>query len=133
MQTQLDLGIVFVEYVNNLGHTNYWEAHAKVSRDFGRATLGATLAFSPAYPGQAGWSVYNEASAKYAVSQTWSVSLALGSQAIERGPNYVTWNFGPTYALTPSLSLDLRYSNTDHHNIAKVYGQRVFAMITLTL
>jgi hypothetical protein len=43
--------------------------------------------------------------------------------------DHTTWNAGGTYAFTKHLALDLRYADTDEHDLGKIYGSHFTAAI----
>lgn len=126
--TSLDLGVLYYGYVEDKGipgSYSYVELKAAASRTFGPATLGAAVYYSPEYPGEGGNATYVEANAAMPIAPKLTLSGAVGHQAIENYKNYNTWNVGVSYALTDKLSADLRYHDTDEHNLGKIYDSRV--------
>lgn len=127
--TSLDLGVLYYGYSKDKGLTpgsfSYVELKAAASRTFGPATLGAAVYYSPEYPGKGGNATYVEANAAVPVAPKLTLSGAVGHQAIEAFKNYNTWNVGVSYAITDKLSADLRYHDTDEHNLGKIYDSRV--------
>jgi uncharacterized protein (TIGR02001 family) len=123
----LDLGAVYYGYLNQpkgAPELGYWEAKALVSQALGPATFGAAAYWSPDYTGELGSSLYTEVNAAYAPTTQWSLSGALGHQQLKTNGDYTTWNLGVTYAVTPHLSVDLRYHDTDQHGFGDAYGAR---------
>lgn len=118
----LDLGLASYNYLGDpeTGQLDMVEGIAVASRTFGKVTPSFTLAYSKDYFGFAGDSIWAEAQVAYAVSDKLSLSTAYGYQEIENDsfatggfPSYGTWNVGATYALTPKLSVDVRYTDND--------------------
>ena len=122
----LDLGAQYYGYVNQPsgGRVAFTEVYAKATRAYGPATLGASIYYSPQFTGHTGEAWYTEANAAYTISKTVSASGALGRQSIAAGGSYTTWNAGLTWTLTPHLSLDARYWDTDEHNFGTPYHAR---------
>jgi uncharacterized protein (TIGR02001 family) len=127
--TNLDLGVVYYGYVDDKGLTpgsySYVELKAAASRSIGPATAGLAVYYSPEFPGKTGNAVYYEVNGSIPVAEKLSLSAALGHQEIDKAGDYATWNIGATYAITPNLGVDLRYSDTDEHGYGKIYGDRV--------
>ena len=127
--TSFDFGVLYYGYVEDKGLTpgqfGYFEAKGAVSKAFGPATLGAAVYWSPEYPGKGGNSVYVEANAAMPVAEKLTFSGAVGHQDIDNYKSYNTWNLGLSYALTDKLTADLRYHDTDEHNLGKIYDSRV--------
>lgn len=127
LPVNLDLGVVYYGYLDQpkgAPELGYWEAKALVSRSFGPATVGAAAYWSPDFTGELGVALYTEINAAYAPTTQWSFSGAVGHQQLKTNGDYSTWNLGATYAITPHLSADLRYYDTDQHGFGDVYGAR---------
>jgi uncharacterized protein (TIGR02001 family) len=127
--TALDLGVVYYGYVDDKGLTpgsySYFELKAAASKPVGPATVGLAFYYSPEFPGKTGNAMYYELNGSLPVMEKLSLSAALGHQEIDSAGDYATWNIGATYALTPNLAADLRYSDTDEHGYGKIYGDRI--------
>jgi uncharacterized protein (TIGR02001 family) len=127
--TALDLGVVYYGYVDDKGLTpgsySYFELKAAASKPVGPATVGLAFYYSPEFPGKTGNAMYYELNGSLPVMEKLSLSAALGHQEIDSAGDYATWNIGATYALTPHLAADLRYSDTDEHGYGKIYGDRI--------
>lgn len=95
------------------GELDYYEGKAAASiAPVEGLTLGAALYYSPEFTGEVGEALYAEINAGYAFSDAFSVSGAYGSQDIDEGDDYTTFNLGASY-LTHGFKLDLRYHDTD--------------------
>jgi uncharacterized protein (TIGR02001 family) len=127
--TSFDFGVLYYGYVKDKGLTpgqyGYVELKGAVSRTFGPATLGAAVYWSPEYPGKGGDSTYVEGNAAVPIAPKFTLSGAVGHQAIKNYGDYNTWNVGVAYALTDKLTADLRYHDTDEHSYGKIYDSRV--------
>ena len=127
--TSLDFGVLYYGYSKDKGLTpgsySYVEVKAAASRTFGPATLGAAVYYSPEFPGKTGSATYFEGNAAVPIAKKLTLSGALGRQTIKSATDYTTWNVGVSYALTDHLSADLRYHDTDGHEIFKTYDSRV--------
>jgi uncharacterized protein (TIGR02001 family) len=140
----LDIGAIAYAYVDPANRENYVEAYAKASRAIGPLTGGLSIYASPQYPRAAGAGVYIEGKAAYALTRKLSISIGVGDQyeshALAAAPclatasgcagpygdlNYVNWNLGGSYALTDQIGLDLRYVDTDAHELGAPYRGRV--------
>jgi uncharacterized protein (TIGR02001 family) len=131
--TALDLGVIYYGYVDDKGLTpgaySYFEVKAAASRPLGPATVGLAAYYSPEFPGKTGEAVYYEVNGSIPAGEKLSFSGALGHQEIDSAGDYATWNVGATYAVTPNIALDLRYSDTDEPSYGKIYGDRVFVSL----
>ncbi len=98
------------------------EFSIKANRTFGRVTPSFTVAYSPDYFNVAGPSLWLEAGASYALTDRWSVGGSLATQQIAQdGQSYNTFNLGTTYVINDHVSIDLRYADTDAHNLGPLY------------
>jgi uncharacterized protein (TIGR02001 family) len=126
--TSLDFGVLYYGYRKDKGapgSVSYFELKAAASRAVGPATLGAAVYYSPEYTGDGGSATYFEGNAAVPIAPKFTLSGALGRQQIKNYKDYTTWNVGVAYALTDHLSADLRYHDTDGHEIFKTYDSRV--------
>jgi uncharacterized protein (TIGR02001 family) len=127
---RFDLGVLRYGYIDQPAHSyiDTYEFKGAVLHDFGRATLGAAIYYSPAYFGTHHDDVYVEGRAAYRFTSKLSVSGAAGRQS-DGLADHTTWNAGATYAFTKHLALDLRYADTDEHELGKTYGSHYTAAI----
>ncbi len=113
-----NFGVYYYTYPNASGVT-FGELQADVSHSWGKGTIGINT-FTPIDTLER---PYVEIAASYPLSSKWTISGALGDcegdaasskathcNGVAKG--YTTWNAGLTYALTPNLGIDLRYSET---------------------
>ncbi len=122
----LDFGVVGYLYPSasdDASELDFWELKggAKITPAEG-FTVGGTLFYSPEFTLDGGDSLYAEATASYAVTDTFSVSGAVGNQSVDATnyfadgatftDSYTTWNLGATYAIA-GFGIDLRYVDTD--------------------
>ena len=105
------------------------EGYAKASRGLGPLTFATAAYLSPSYSGRTGVGAYLEGSASYAATPAFTLSAALGRQIIADAASYTTWNLGGAYALSGRLSLDLRYTDTDHEDGGHPYHARAVAAL----
>lgn len=146
----LDLGLIYYGYVDQPGGIDYVEGYAKASRSIGPVSFGAAVYASPNYSGPAGGGYYVEGNAAYRITPKWSVSGAVGRQyrsdgvsggtmcfAACQGPlrdlGYETWNIGLGYAVSDKIGLDLRYTDTDAHDLGSPFGARLLLSVKATL
>lgn len=101
-----DLGAITYYYGNKSYNTT--ELKAAVSHPLGKATVGVALYDNVDY----GKTYYYELNGSYPITDKLGVSGAVGEQAVS-GLKYSTANLGLTYAITPVLSLDGRFSGTN--------------------
>lgn len=98
------------------------EGSINVSRTFDRLTPSFTVAYSPDYFNVSGPSIWTEAGATYTLTDRWSVGGSVARQQIEQaGQSYNTFNIGTSYVLNDHLTFDVRYADTDAHNLGPLY------------
>jgi uncharacterized protein (TIGR02001 family) len=129
-----DFGMQYYGYTGQAKgapNVDYTEIYAKVTRAFGPVTLGASVYYSWGFTGETGDATYSELNGAYTITPKWSVSGAFGHQQIERAASYSTWNAGVTYALTDHIGIDVRYYDTDGHDLGNPYTSRVVGALKL--
>jgi len=130
-KVSLDLGVLYYGYVDapKGSDLNFTELKAAASLPVGKATVGLMTAYAPNYQGGLDHALYYEANAAAPLSDRVMLSAAVGRQTVSGPADYATWNVGLAYALTKTLSLDVRYHDTDDHSLGKTYGRRVAASL----
>jgi uncharacterized protein (TIGR02001 family) len=111
----VDVGGIAYIYVNApaLSDYTYVEFKAAGSRAIGPVTLGAAVYWSPDFFGIDEKATYVEGTAAFTPAEKWSVSAAIGHQALDVSDDYTTWNAGVGYAVTDNIAVDMRYYDTD--------------------
>ncbi|MDZ4062541.1 MAG: TorF family putative porin [Brevundimonas sp.] len=111
----VDVGVVGYLYVSQPGGADYdyVEFKAAASRAFGPVTLGAAVYWSPDFFGADEDATYVEANAAFSPAAKWTVSGAVGHQALDVNADYATWNAGVAYAFSDNVAIDVRYHDTD--------------------
>ena len=111
----VDVGVVGYLYVSapTGADYDYIEFKAAASRAFGPVTLGAVVYWSPDFFGVDEEATYVEANAAFSPADKWTVSGAVGHQALDVNADYATWNAGVAYAFSDNVAIDLRYHDTD--------------------
>jgi uncharacterized protein (TIGR02001 family) len=111
----VDVGVVGYLYVSapTGADYDYIEFKAAASRAFGPVTLGAVVYWSPDFFGVDEEATYVEANAAFSPADKWTLSGAVGHQALDVNADYATWNAGVAYAFSDNVAIDLRYHDTD--------------------
>ncbi len=111
----VDVGVVGYLYVSQPAGVDYdyVEFKAAASRAIGPLTLGAAVYWSPDFFGADEEATYVEANAAFSPANRWTVSGAVGHQALDVNADYATWNAGVAYALSDNVAIDVRYHDTD--------------------
>ena len=131
-----DLGVVGYLYTGQPDGAdyNYAELKAAASRNVGLATLGAAVYYSPDFFGASeDEATYAEINASYPAHERVTVSGAVGQQWVSSDLDYVTWNLGAAWQATDHLALDLRYHDTDGHDLGQTYDSRVILSLKAVL
>jgi uncharacterized protein (TIGR02001 family) len=140
----LDLGYQYYGYVDQTAHVpeDYSEIYLKGTRGFGPLTLGASIYYSPNFPGLAKDAEYYEVNAAYTINPKWALSGAVGRQDESKAVyitggdsvdfNYTTWNVGATYTINDHTSLDLRYWDTDEHSSGNPFHSHIVGQLKAT-
>jgi len=128
---RLDLGVIRYGYIDQPAHTRIdtTELKAVALHDFGPATLAVAVYYTQNFFGSSHDGVYVEGRGSYRITKTLTASGALGRQTVDSGADHTTWNAGLTYAFTKHVALDLRYYDTDQHDLGKPYGSHYVAAI----
>lgn len=111
----VDVGVVGYLYVSQPAGADYdyVELKAAASRAIGPLTLGAAVYWSPDFFGADEEATYVEANAAFSPADKWTVSGAVGHQALDVNADYATWNAGVAYAFSDNVAIDVRYHDTD--------------------
>jgi uncharacterized protein (TIGR02001 family) len=109
---------------------DFVELKAAASRAFGPVTLGAAVFWSPDYFGEDDTATYVEANASVVAGTDWTVSGAVGHQALDVFGDHSTWNLGVVHALTDTVSIDVRYHDMDLDGDA-LADSRIVGSLTL--
>lgn len=121
----LDFAAIYYGYVNAPGGSDYgyWEFKAAGTVPAGPAEVGAAVYYSPEFFGGTGEALYYEVNGSFPIGEKVSVSGALGHQEFDGPGDYNTWNLGVGFALNDHIGLDLRYHDTDEHNLLGAIGE----------
>ncbi len=131
---KFDFGVVRYGYIGEPDHTHIDTVEYKVavSRDIGPVTLGGVVYYSDNFFGSGHDGIYYAGRVTYRVIKSLSVSGALGRQTVGEGIGHTTWNTGLDYSLTKNILLDLRYYDTNVHNLGDNYGSHYVAALKLS-
>ncbi len=125
----VSLGGIYYGFVDQPGRLSFVESYAKASRGLGPLSFAGAVYLSPSYSGRTGFGAYLEESVSYAATPALTLSATLGRQAIADAPSYTTWSLVGAYALGSHVSLELRYSDTDHSDGGYPYHARAVAAV----
>jgi uncharacterized protein (TIGR02001 family) len=129
---QLDLAVLNRDLPGTAAgvDSNYWEYQADVSRSIGPASGRVRVNYTP--DGFAGtkeaWWV--EAQAAYKIASRTKASAAVATRRAHGGADYTAWNVGVKQKLTDAVSADLRWYDTDEHDLGEPYEGRLVGALT---
>jgi uncharacterized protein (TIGR02001 family) len=128
---RFDIGAVRYGYIDQPAHTEIDTVEFKgvVLHDFGPATLSAAVFYSGNYFGTHRDDVYAEERGAYRITPKLSISGAVGERQGQGQATRTNWNAGASYAFTKHIALDLRYADTDQHDLGSTYGSHFTAAI----
>lgn len=105
--------------------TDSLELSAAISRKFGSVSLGLNAFYTPDDLGDTKRSLYVEGGPAFALTRTLRLSANLGRRTRVNGADYVAGNIGITKTLAGQLGLDLRYYQTNRHDLGDTYRRRI--------
>lgn len=112
---------------------NYNELQADLSRGFGKVSTRLRINWTEDGYGATREAWWTELQGAYALDSKTKASVALGSRRAHGGADYTAWNAGVKRKLTDNLALDLRWYDTDEHDLGEPYEGRLVAALTLSL
>jgi uncharacterized protein (TIGR02001 family) len=132
-KTVVDVGFASINYPGNHAEWNFVEYDLKIDHPVGKGNIGAWIGYTDRYFALYGPGLWTEVHGSYPVTEKLSASVSVANQALENDFDYRTWNVGATYMVTPSIALDVRYWDTDRHDLDPIfdsYGEKVAVSLT---
>lgn len=111
--------------------SSYVEVQGDISRALtSRVSARFRVNYSPDGYGatEAAW--WTEAQATFKLTSNDKVSAAYGLRRLDGGNDYDAWNVGVKHKFTPAISGDLRWYDTDSHELGSRYDGRLVASIS---
>lgn len=118
------------------GETNgvdsgYVELQGDVSRDLtDRVSARMRVNYSPDTYGGGDAAWWSEAQASFKLSSADKLSVAYGVRRVDNGADYNAWNIGVKHKFTPAVAADLRWYDTDEHDLGSRYEGRLVASLS---
>lgn len=109
---------------------NYWEYQADVSRDFGPVSARFRVNWTPdgfAATEEAWW-VELQGGVKLAAPT--KATAAVATRRAHGGADYTAWNVGVKHKLTDAVALDVRWFDTDEHDLGEPYEGRLVGSLS---
>jgi hypothetical protein len=101
-----------------------WEFTGGVTRKIGAVTLRGSLVYSPDDLGSARRSLYWEAGPALDVSKQFNLFANIGHRARRGGDDYTSFNAGASTTIVPKVTLDLRWYDTNRHELGENFQGR---------
>lgn len=110
--------------------SNYWEYQADVSREFGPVSARLRVNWTPdgfAATEEAWW-VELQGGVKLAAPT--KATAAVATRRAHAGADYTAWNVGVKHKLTDAVALDVRWFDTDQHDLGSAYEGRLVGALS---
>lgn len=109
-----------------------WEFTGTGAYKFSKAVgLKATVIYSPDDLGATRRSLNLEAGPTVALPEGFTASAAIGRRDRIGAPNYTSYNAGVSKTIAKRMTLDVRYYDTDRHELGHVYAGRLVGSVRL--
>lgn len=109
----------YVEFQGDLSRALTDRISARFRVNYSADGYGAT---------EAAW--WTEAQATFKLTSNDKLSVAYGLRRLDGGNDYDAWNIGVKHKFTPAISGDLRWYDTDSHELGSRYDGRLVASIS---
>lgn len=130
---ELDSQLLYREMLGeeNGVDSGYFEAQFDLSRDFGEIFSGRLrVNYSPDTYGATDEAWWVEAQGGATLYKGGKLTAAYAVRRTENGTDYDAWNIGLKHKFTKAISGDLRWYDTDSHDVAERYEGRLVAGLT---
>jgi uncharacterized protein (TIGR02001 family) len=127
------VGFTYYWYPGAPGASNYdlWEVYGKAGYDFGVASVGAGIAYTPDNFGGTGDATYFNATLSVPVGELLSVSGGVGYWELTQGLKSQTdWNVGATLSVYDWFDIDARYYDSDIHFLGALADDKFVVKIS---
>jgi hypothetical protein len=104
-----------------------WEFTAGLSRKLGKVTLRTSLVYSPDDLGSAKRSLYWEAGPSVDLGKKLRLFANVGHRSRRLGDDYTSFNAGASASVVPKVTLDLRWYDTNRHELGENFRGRAVA------
>ena len=101
-----------------------WEFTGSLTRKLGHVTLHGQVVYSPDDLGSARHSLYWEVGPTLDVSKQFKLFANIGHRARKFGDDYTSFNVGASTTIVPRVTLDLRWYDTNRHELGDNFRGR---------
>ena len=102
-----------------------WEFTGGLNRKVGRVTLRTSVIYSPDDLGTAKQSLYWEAGPALDLAKDLKLFAFIGHRGRRLSDDYTSFNAGASTTLVPNVTVDLRWYDTNRHELGKNFRGRV--------
>ncbi len=129
-----DISLLHYGYLNDPTEWDMQEVKFAIQRSIvGNFSRAITVAYSPNYFNVSGQSIWAEYMLTYKLSNKISISGGFGRQfLLEDIGTYSTYNVGITYTVCPNATVDVRYSDTNKHEMGEYYFDALSVSLRVT-
>ena len=110
---------------------SYAEFRADATRAFGKAKARVRVEYSPDNYGATRQAWWVEGQLSHPIGTRFTASAALGRREQDGGADYTAWNIGGAVKVTDRVALDMRWYDTDSHELGKIYRGKMVAALSL--
>lgn len=128
-----DVGFASINYPGSPNNWQFVEYDFKADRTVGKGSVGIWIGWTDSYFYSYGKGLWTELHGSYPITSTVSVSGGIANQDLENGFAYSTYNVGVTWSAQPTLLVDVRFSDTNKHELDPwfhTYDDRVSVTLT---
>ena len=110
-----------------------WEFTAGVTRKLGRVTLRGSVVYSPDDLGGAKRSLFWEAGPALDLGKKFKLTANIGHRARRNGDDYTSFNAGASTSIVPRMTLDIRWYDTNRHELGENFQGRAVVTARMAL
>ena len=111
---------------------SYAEFRVDATRAVGKAKARMRVEYSPDNYGATREAWWIEGQVSHPIGSRFTASAALGRREQNGGADYTAWNIGGAVKVTDRVVLDMRWYDTDSHDLGKVYRGKVVAALSVS-
>ena len=111
--------------------SGYFEFQADVSRDLtDRINARLRVNYSPDTYGAVDAAWWSEVQASFKLTSADKLSAAYALRRMDNSLTYDAWNIGVKHKFTPAIAADVRWYDTDRHDVGVRYAGRLVASLS---
>jgi uncharacterized protein (TIGR02001 family) len=110
---------------------SYAELRVDATRALGRTKARVRVEYSPDNYGATQEAWWVEGQVSHPIGARFTASAALGRREQNGGADYTAWNAGGALSITDRVALDMRWYDTDSHDLGKAYRGKVVAALSV--